>query len=164
MTSLKNNQSKIILSWNLLQKKINQWRNKGYKVVFTNGCFDILHFGHVSYLENAKKNKQILIVAVNSDDSVKRLKGSDRPINNEKARAFVLAALACVDFVTTFKEDTPLKLIETLRPDILIKGADWQKKEVVGADFMRSYGGKVKFIDYIQDFSTTAIIAKIKKE
>ena len=152
--------SKIILSWALLQKKIKTFQREGYKIAFTNGCFDILHFGHVSYLEKAKRGKRILVVGLNSDLSVRRIKGNGRPINSQQARAFVLAALVPVDFVTIFKEDTPLNLIKTLRPDILIKGADWKGKEVVGADCVQSYGGKVQLIKYVPDFSTTSIISR----
>ncbi len=152
--------SKILGILNL-NKKINALRKKGKKIAFTNGCFDILHFGHVSYLEKAKKNDRVLIVGLNSDRSVSNIKGLTRPIVPQKGRARLLAALACVDFVTIFEEDTPLRCIEKIKPDILIKGADWKGKEIVGSSVVRSYGGRVEFIKYVDNFSTTDIIKTI---
>ena len=136
---------------------------KRKKVVFTNGCFDILHKGHVTYLQKAKKLGDILVVGINSDASVRRLKGSNRPVNNEKDRAFVLASLSCVDRVILFTEDTPEKLIRKIRPDVLVKGGDWKKENVVGAPFVESYGGKVWLIPFVKGFSTTGLLAKIQK-
>ena len=133
------------------------------KVVFTNGCFDILHKGHVTYLQKARKLGDVLVVGINSDASVRRLKGPDRPVNNEKDRAFILGALECVDKVVMFSEDTPEKLIRRIRPDVLVKGGDWKKKDVVGAPFVESYGGTVRLIPFVKGFSTTGLLAKIQK-
>ena len=136
---------------------------KQKKIVFTNGCFDILHKGHVTYLQKARKLGDLLIVGINSDASVRRLKGADRPVNNEKDRAFVLGALDCVDKVVMFSEDTPEKLIRKIRPDVLVKGGDWKKENVVGGPFVESYGGKVRLIPFVKGFSTTGLLAKIQK-
>ena len=132
-------------------------------LVVTNGCFDLLHFGHVDYLQEAKKKGDILVVAVNSDASIRKIKGKKRPIIGEKNRLSVVAALQSVDYVVLFKEDTPLKVIKALKPDILVKGADWEKKDIVGADFVSSYGGGVTIIRSSQGYSTTVIINKIAK-
>ena len=135
----------------------------GRKIAFTNGCFDILHSGHISYLEQAKRSNRILIVGLNSDRSVRKIKGPKRPYMNEKARAVLLAALACVDYITLFNEETPIKLIDAVKPDILIKGADWKNKGAVGGDSVRANGGKVEYIKYIPGFSSTDIINRIAK-
>lgn len=135
----------------------------GKKVVFTNGCFDILHYGHVKYLEDAKKKGDVLVVAVNSDSSVKKIKGDNRPVTRERYRLATIASLASVDYVLLFKEETPLKIIKLLKPDILIKGADWEKKKIVGRDFVSSYGGKVTTLKLIKGCSTTGLIKKIAK-
>ena len=131
------------------------------KIVFTNGCFDVLHFGHVHYLLQAKELGDILVVGLNSDDSVRRLKGPSRPINGEKERAFVLAALACVDYVVVFEEDTPKKLIETVRPDVLVKGGDYVLDQIVGADFVTRNGGSVTTLPFVEGFSSTRIIEQL---
>jgi len=141
----------------------NQWREEGKKVVFTNGCFDLIHPGHALYLEDAKKLGDRLIVAVNSDDSVRRLKGPERPIQNEKARSIVLASMAAVDMVILFTNDTPLDVITKLRPDLLVKGGDWKKEEIVGSDVVLKSGGDVRSIRFEEGFSTTNIIDKITK-
>ena len=156
-----NSQNKIIALPRL--KGIIARLRKRKKIAFTNGCFDILHFGHINYLEKAKKPGRLLIVAVNSDASVKKLKGKGRPVNGQRERTKDLAALSCVDFVTVFGEQTPEKTIHVLKPDILIKGADWKGKEVAGARFVRSCGGKVEFVPYVNGFSTTKIIQAIAK-
>ena len=135
-------------------------RDNGQKSVFTNGCFDILHAGHVRYLQQSKKQGDILIVALNSDDSVKRLKGESRPINGIADRAQVMAALGCVDYVTSFSEDTPAEVLSIIRPDILTKGGDYEKEKVVGYDLLRSYGGEVRILDFLEGRSTTNIIEK----
>ena len=155
--------SKKIVSVPALKKLIAKYRRAGKTIAFTNGCFDILHYGHVSYLESAKNNNsRVLIIGMNSDKSVRSLKkGPDRPIVPQAERAKVLAALSCVDHVVVFNEPTPQKLIETLKPDILIKGADWRGKKVAGADAVKAIGGRVEFITYIQGLSTTNIIEKI---
>ncbi len=131
------------------------------RVVFTNGCFDILHYGHVKYLQKAKSKADLLVIGLNSDKSARRLKGEMRPITPEGDRAGILAALEAVDYVVIFPEDTPYRLIRALKPDVLVKGADWSKKDIVGSDFVESYGGKVLTIPYIKNRSTTNIIKKI---
>ena len=154
-----NTQHKI-LSLQKLKSKLKLLRVKK-TIAFTNGCFDILHFGHVSYLEAAKKKNRILVIGLNSDQSIRKIKGPQRPIIQQTKRAALLAALECVDFVTIFNEETPLKTIEALKPDILIKGADWKGKEVVGSQVVKSYGGEVEYISYVPGSSTTKIIEKI---
>jgi len=144
-----------------LKKILVGLKKKGKRVVFTNGCFDILHYGHVMYLEAAKKKGDILIVAVNSDASVKRIKGLKRPLVSELDRANIIAALESVNYVVIFSEDTPLEIIKKLKPDILIKGSDWKDKPIVGADFVRASGGKVAVIKLAKGRSTTGIIRKI---
>jgi rfaE bifunctional protein nucleotidyltransferase chain/domain len=144
-----------------LKKITDRYVRKGRTIGFTNGCFDILHYGHVKYLEAARKHCDILIVAVNDDGSVKRLKGEKRPIFSLKDRTRVLAALSSVDYVTWFKQDTPIEIIEYLRPDIIIKGADYKKEDIVGGSIVKSYGGKVKRIRYIKGYSVTGIIDNI---
>lgn len=144
-------------------KKITAWKDQGKEVVFTNGCFDILHLGHVDYLEKAREKGDRLILGLNSDDSVSRLKGESRPINKVEARARLLAALQFVDAVVTFEEDTPLELISYLKPDILVKGKDYEISNIVGADVVIENGGKVETIDLVDGFSTTGIINKINE-
>ena len=133
----------------------------GGKTVFTNGCFDILHPGHTRYLFTARELGDYLIVALNSDRSVKSIKGSKRPILNENIRAELISALGCVDSVLIFDEDNPLEMIRHLLPDILVKGGDWSEEEIIGADEVKEAGGEVKVIPYITGFSTTALINKI---
>lgn len=137
--------------------------NKKEKIVFTNGCFDILHVGHIKYLQEASKLGDKLVVGLNSDMSVKRLKGEDRPINTQHDRAELLAALGCIDFVIIFDEDTPYNLIKEIEPDILVKGGDYKPEEVVGKDIVENKGGKLVLIDYVDGKSTTNIIEKIKE-
>lgn len=134
------------------------------KIVFTNGCFDVLHYGHVRYLLEAKKLGDILVVGLNSDESVRRLKGPTRPVNGEKERAFVLAALTCIDYVVIFGEDTPKGLIETVIPDVLVKGGDYDLSNIVGADFVTRNGGTVTTIPFVEGFSSTHIIEQLKTE
>ena len=134
----------------------------GQKIVFTNGCFDILHPGHTRYLCGARELGDYLIVAVNSDRSVAALKGPDRPVFKEQLRAELLAALSCVDTVFIFDEDSPLKVIQYLVPDVLVKGGDWSEETIIGADVVQKAGGQVKPIPYINGFSTTDIINKIR--
>lgn len=136
-------------------------KKQGRKIAFTNGCFDILHYGHVQYLEAARAMAGALVVGVNSDASVKRIKGKNRPINSELDRARVLSGLACVDYVVIFSEDTPLELLHLVRPDVLIKGGDWAVEKIAGAPFVRAYGGKVAAIEYLPGYSTTKLIKKI---
>lgn len=139
-------------------------KSRGMKVVFTNGCFDIIHAGHVAYLSRARTLGDCLVVGLNSDESVRRIKGPERPVNQQKARAAVLGALACVDHVVLFEEDTPLALIERILPDVLVKGGDWAVENIVGADVVRSSGGKVVAIPFEDGFSTTGIIERIRRE
>ncbi len=142
--------------------KVKKWKEEGKKIVFTNGCFDIIHAGHVDYLEKAKQLGDVLIVGLNSDDSVRRLKGEDRPVNIQEHRKRVLEALKPVDMVVIFEEDTPERLIKEIKPDVLVKGGDWSIENIVGADFVMSYGGQVKTIDFVYDISTTKIIQKAR--
>lgn len=135
--------------------------NKGKKIVFTNGCFDILHVGHVSYLNEAKKQGDLLFVGLNSDSSVKRLKGDKRPINNERERQYLLENLRCVDCVNVFEEDTPYELIKEVMPSVLVKGGDWKVEDIVGSDIVLKNGGEVKSLTFIEGFSTTGTIEKI---
>jgi len=143
---------------------IQKEKEKGKKIVFTNGCFDIIHAGHVDYLEKAKSLGTFLVVGLNSDESVKRLKGPTRPVNPVDQRKKVLQALKPVDLVIVFEEDTPERLIKEIKPDVLVKGGDWKIENIVGADFVMSYGGKVYTIDFVYDTSTTKIIEKVKNE
>lgn len=147
-----------------LKKIIPALKAAGEKIVFTNGCFDILHFGHVKYLEDAKRKGSILIVAVNRDSSVKKIKGNNRPIIKELDRSRIIAGLASVDYVILFKEETPINLIKALKPDILAKGADWNKADIVGSGFVLRDGGKVVAIKLAKGRSTTALIKKIAKK
>lgn len=138
-----------------------QWKQQNKKVVFTNGCFDILHLGHVDYLEKAKNTGDFLVVGLNTDASVRKLKGPSRPINNEYARARVLASLGFVDLVILFGEDTPLALITNLLPDVLVKGNDYTIDTIVGSKEVLSAGGEVKTIELVPDYSTTKIVGKL---
>lgn len=152
-----------ILSQAKLGQIIKKLKIKNKKVVFTNGCFDILHYGHITYLKKAKSQGDILIIGVNSDSSVRKIKGRGRPINNQKARLAVLSGLKFIDYLVLFNESTPLNLIKQVKPNVLIKGADWQTKDIVGSELVRKSGGKVVRIPYVKGFSTTAIIEKIKR-
>lgn len=133
------------------------------KLVFTNGCFDILHIGHVRYLEEAKKCGDLLVVAVNSDTSVKKLKGPERPLQTEVDRATILSALRSVDYSVIFSQETPLELIESIQPDVLVKGGDWAIEQIVGADFVLKNGGEVRSLQFVEGRSTTSVVEKIKK-
>lgn len=150
-----------VLSRNDLIPIRQQLRKAGRRVVFTNGCFDILHHGHVDYLSKAKEQGDVLIVGLNTDNSVKRLKGAGRPIVEEGDRAAVIAALGVVDYVCLFDEDTPYELIRALVPDILVKGADWSVNDIVGKDIVESAGGSVHAIEFLPNRSTSKIIQKI---
>jgi D-beta-D-heptose 7-phosphate kinase/D-beta-D-heptose 1-phosphate adenosyltransferase len=146
-----------------LKRIISSLKMKGKKIIFTNGCFDILHYGHVKYLEVAKKKGDILVVALNSDASIRRIKGKQRPIIQEADRLRIVAALESVDYVVLFDENTPLKIIKLLKPDVLVKGTDWNKDNIVGSDVVLRYGGKVHTIKLIKNRSTTNLIKKIAK-
>lgn len=136
-------------------------QNSDKKIVFTNGCFDILHRGHVAYLEEAKKLGDLLVIGLNSDASVKRLKGEERPINNEVDRQFVMSRLKSVDFVEIFPEDTPLNLISKIKPQVLVKGGDWKIDQIVGGKEVVSWGGDVFSLNFVNGYSTTSLINKI---
>lgn len=152
----------MLISSKNLKNLLIEAKSQNKKIVFTNGCFDIIHAGHVFYLNEAKKLGDILVIGLNSDDSVKRLKGETRPINSQNDRAVVLSALKSVDYVVYFEEDTPLELISLLKPDILVKGGDYQIDNIVGADIVRSNGGSIVTISFVEGKSTTNIINKMK--
>jgi rfaE bifunctional protein nucleotidyltransferase chain/domain len=152
---------KKIMTWEELKDEVGRRRARGERVAFTNGCFDILHVGHCQYLSEARKAGDLLILGLNSDASVRAIKGPQRPLVPQGERAEVIASLAAVDYVTLFDEVTPLRLIEYLRPDVLVKGGDWKEEEVVGRDAVRSWGGRVILVPVTEGASTTNIIAKI---
>lgn len=141
---------------------LDKLRKENRKIVFTNGCFDLLHYGHIDYLKKAKLLGDILIIGLNSDSSVRRLKGEGRPLVPQKERAEILSALEFVDYLTIFSEDTPANLISAIKPDILVKGSDYHSHDIAGNDFVQSYGGKVITIPLVKGKSTTALIRKIK--
>lgn len=145
-----------------LAERVKAWQASGDRVVFTNGCFDLLHRGHVDYLAKAADCGNRLVIGVNSDASVSRLKGPGRPIQDEQSRLRILASLQCVDAVVLFSEDTPYELIKMLQPDVLVKGSDYSPENIVGYDILKARGGEVKTIDFIEGFSTSAIERKIK--
>ena len=137
-------------------------KNRGNKIVFTNGCFDILHPGHVAYLNEAKAQGDLLVVGLNSDASVRRLKGPDRPVNNEHDRKFMMENLKAVDLVVIFDEETPYELISALRPNVLVKGGDWKIDQIVGHDIVTSYGGEVKSLLFKDGYSTSNLIKNLQ--
>lgn len=143
-------------------KSVLDARRPTSKVVFTNGCFDLIHRGHVDYLSKARDLGDMLIVGLNSDASVRRLKGEHRPVSNQQSRAMVMAAFAFVDYVVIFDDDTPARLIEAIKPDILVKGGDYNRSNIVGADFVESHGGKVTTIPLVEGESTTNLINRMK--
>ena len=151
-----------ILDLVLLKSMVTNWQKEGKKVVFTNGVFDLLHIGHVTYLAKASEMGDKLIIGLNSDSSVKLIKGENRPVNDQNNRAALLAALFFVDAVVVFEDDTPLKLITTLMPDILVKGADYSVENIVGAKEVIANGGEVKTINFVEGYSSTSIIEKIR--
>ncbi|HCX73328.1 MAG TPA: D-glycero-beta-D-manno-heptose 1-phosphate adenylyltransferase [Candidatus Cloacimonas sp.] len=153
----------IVKNWQHLANLVKKAQQQNKKVVFTNGCFDILHAGHVQFLQEAKNLGDLLLVAVNSDASVKHLKGDKRPVVSENERCQVLDAMKMVDWVTVFQQDTPYQLIKTIKPDILVKGGDWQPSEIVGADIVQQNGGQVKSLSFKQGISTSKIIQRILK-
>jgi rfaE bifunctional protein nucleotidyltransferase chain/domain len=152
---------KKVVGRRTLKRKVDSLKQAGKRVVFTNGCFDLLHVGHVRSLQQARSRGDCLVVGVNSDSSVRQIKGRDRPIVPQRERAEVLAALACVDWVTVFEEPDPLALIRLLVPDVLVKGADWKEGEIVGADVVRATGGKVARSNVKLGLSTTRLIETI---
>jgi D-beta-D-heptose 7-phosphate kinase/D-beta-D-heptose 1-phosphate adenosyltransferase len=146
----------------LLLGEIEKCRKQNETIVFTNGCFDVLHRGHVEYLQFCRRQGDVVVVGLNSDDSVRTINGPERPINSQQDRAAILAALEAVDYVTIFDEPTPLSLIRKVRPDVLVKGEDWAQKGVVGREFVESYGGKVTLAPLVMGRSSTATIEKIR--
>ena len=152
-----------ILKLSDLVKFIEGLREAGKRIVFTNGCFDILHVGHVRYLAAARSKGDALVLGLNSDVSVKSIKPDKRPIVDQDQRAEVLSGLACVDYITIFDEPDPLALIRTIKPDVLIKGADWEEAEIIGSDVVKSYGGEVVRIEVVPGISTSQIIQRILK-
>lgn len=150
-----------ILNDKSLEERLSLWRREGKTIVFSNGCFDILHRGHVEYLSKAADLGDKLIIGLNTDASVKRLKGPSRPVNDEKARGVVLAALEFVDAIVFFEEDTPYNLIKRVQPDVLVKGKDYKAEDIVGYDIVTAKGGKVETIELVDGFSTTKILKKI---
>lgn len=153
--------NKIIRKKEELECTLSQWRFKSEKIVFTNGCFDILHRGHVEYLTKAAALGSKLVIGLNTDASVKRLKGESRPINNQEARAIILSSLIFTDRIIFFEEDTPLELIRYIQPDILVKGSDYKPEDIVGYDIVKAKGGEVITIDLTEGFSTTAILERV---
>ena len=153
----------IALSWKIAITQSNKWKSSGNKIVFTNGCYDLIHSGHINLLSNSKSKGDKLIVGLNSDRSVKKLKGDDRPIQNFDDRAIILDAINSVDMVVGFDDDTPDKIIKELLPNILVKGGDYSIDNVVGADTVISHGGSVEIVDLIPDKSTSSLIDKILK-
>lgn len=152
-----------IKSINSLVKIVHRLKKKDKKIVFTNGCFDLLHTGHIRYLKKAKKLGDVLIVGINSDNSIKRLKGDGRPIVSQNDRAELLSEFSFVDFITIFKENTPLNIIKKILPDVLVKGSDWKKNNIVGSDVVCNGGGSVVTVPLLKDHSTSNIIQKVGK-
>lgn len=167
MDSLKYNHAAIraedkIKTLDDLRRALEKARGQGKKIVFTNGCFDILHPGHIAYMQDARARGDILVVGLNSDASVRRLKGPERPVNPQADRALMLAGLASVDYVTLFEDDTPIDLIKAVKPDVLVKGGDWTVDKIVGSDFVFSIGGEVYSLPFRPGYSTTGLIERIK--
>ena len=152
-----------LLSQTRLVSILKSKRQKKQSIVFTNGCFDILHVGHVRYLKKAKSLGNVLVVGLNSDASVRGLKGAGRPVNSERERSEVVAALEFVDYVTIFSQATPLQLIQKIRPEYLVKGGDWDKSRIVGSGFVQSYGGKTLSLPFVKGYSTTRVLGAIRK-
>ncbi|MBU0487572.1 MAG: D-glycero-beta-D-manno-heptose 1-phosphate adenylyltransferase [Bacteroidetes bacterium] len=162
MKILETIQNKILSAHNI-STLVREWKQQGKKIVFTNGCFDILHYGHVFYLARAAEEGDILIVGVNSDISVRNIKGKDRPLTKETARFFQVASLQMVSAVVPFDDNTPFNLIDLIRPDVLVKGADYKPENIVGYDIVMQNGGKVVTVEIAEGFSTTGILDLLKK-
>ena len=154
--------TKIQSTYKETAKLVRLWQDQGLEVTFTNGCFDLLHLGHILYLEEAAALGDKLVVAINSDKSVSKIKGKHRPIKDEKNRSHIMAALSMIDMVIIFAEDTPLKLIKEISPDILVKGGDWTVDQIIGSEYVLSKGGKVFSLQFVEGYSTTALEQKIK--
>jgi rfaE bifunctional protein nucleotidyltransferase chain/domain len=161
MTTLEVTEARI-LSRELLQQRAAMWRFQNRKIVFTNGCFDLLHKGHVEYLSKARDLGDVLIIGLNTDDSVRRLKGDGRPLQDEKTRAMILASLRFVEAICLFDEDTPHDLIEAIKPDVLVKGGDYSEEQIVGADIVKAAGGLVVTIPLTPGHSTSGLIERLK--
>ena len=153
-----------VLARRSLRQRLAILRRQGKRIVFTNGCFDLIHPGHVRYLRAAKRLGDVLVVALNGDASVRRLKGPSRPLVSQRDRCEVVAALEMVDYVTVFDEDTPYELIKQLQPDVLVKGGDWKPDDIVGADVVRARGGVVRSLRFAQGYSTTRLVERIVKK
>lgn len=152
-----------VLSTDDAKHQVKRWKLLNKKIVFTNGCFDILHQGHIEILSQAAASGDVLVIGVNSDASVKRLKGTDRPVNDQSFRALMLASLTITDAVVLFEEDTPLNLINLLEPDVLLKGGDYSIEQIIGAEEVIKNGGEVKIVPFVNGYSTTALIKKIQQ-
>jgi cytidyltransferase-like protein len=152
-----------IHTWESLKTQVEEWNIKGKKIVFSNGCFDLLHKGHIDYLNRAADLGDVLVMGLNTDASVSKLKGPHRPIQDEQSRLTIIAALQCVNAVVLFNEETPYNLIELVQPDVLVKGSDYQPENIVGFDIVMAKGGVVKTIDYLPGYSTSLIEKRIKE-
>lgn len=152
-----------IKSWEGARQTVEKWKSEGLRVVFTNGCFDILHYGHIHYLADARDLGDRLVIGVNADESVRRLKGPGRPINDESTRLYLLAALTMVDAVVIFYQDTPFELIRLIVPDVLVKGGDWAPEAIIGSDIVLGNGGAVQSLPFVEGYSTSRIEKKIKE-
>lgn len=161
MTQLDKINNKIS-SWQQATQIATEWMKNGEKIVFTNGCFDLVHRGHIDYLSKAKDLGSKLVLGLNTDASVQRLKGPLRPVVDEQSRAILMASLQFIDMVVLFDEDTPYELIKALQPDVLVKGSDYQAENIVGYDILMAKGGSVETIDFVEGFSTSSIVEKIK--
>jgi D-beta-D-heptose 7-phosphate kinase/D-beta-D-heptose 1-phosphate adenosyltransferase len=153
-------EDKVVFDWSILDDRLADWRKQGLRIGFTNGCFDLLHPGHVRLMTEARAACDRLVVGLNSDASVKRLKGKERPVQDQQARAEVLAALEAVDLVVIFEQDTPVELIRHVKPTVLVKGADYRIEQVVGRDLVEALGGKVVLVDLVPGYSTTALVQR----
>lgn len=152
-----------IFTWETLKNQVTAWQNEGKKIVFSNGCFDLVHKGHIDYLNRAADLGDVLVMGLNTDASVSKLKGPHRPIQDEDSRLVIIAALQCVNAVVLFNEETPYELIKLVQPDVLVKGSDYKPENIVGYDVVIAKGGQVKTIDYLPGFSTSGIEKKIKE-
>lgn len=152
-----------VFSWDNLNQQVLNWKKEGDRIVFTNGCFDLIHYGHLHYLAEAKALGNRLVIGLNADSSVKRLKGNHRPIKDQQTRQLVLASFQFIDAVCVFEEDDPLKLITLIQPDILVKGGDWAPEQIIGSDFVLANGGQVLSLPFVSGHSTTSLETKIKK-
>lgn len=158
------NSADKIFTWETLPAELQKWREQDQKIVFTNGCFDLVHLGHVDYLEKARNLGDKLVVGLNTDASIKGLKGEERPLQDELSRARIMASFLFVDAVVLFSESTPYNLIDLVQPDILVKGDDYSPENIVGYDIVKAKGGEIKTIPFVKGYSTSNIVAKIKKQ